>query len=217
MLCVLKILLFCWPDAVHSPDFIDKNVVFYPFKDRTYYYNTYSPKNGLIATFEDKNVRAAAETITWPDLTFAIWQAIAVYSKSNIKNVRYIGQQRIVDEFTMSIISRIVGPSISDAIIFQPNTESFLAFLGTPVGGATVYFLMQHKRALGRKRISKITLFPKTRNHWRQNPPDLVFEVRDMVSLGLEASAIGNATTPDTGTSSCLELNNATAALLRDS
>ena len=60
--------------------------------------------------------------------------------------------------------------------MFGPGEEAFLALLGTPNGAGSVYLLMQHKRALGRKTIGRVVVV----RDGEDSGPHVVFEVRDL-------------------------------------
>ncbi|KAG7008310.1 hypothetical protein G7Y79_00006g019300 [Physcia stellaris] len=147
---------------------------FTPWKDMTKYHNTYSPLNGLIAALDIRT--AAGETVTWADITFALWEAVTAYTKNNIKDLRYIADQGIEDLFTNLIIDRAMDGRSGQHVPlkrFGPGTEAFLALLGTPFGGHAGHLLMQHKRQLGLKTVSEAVVFG-------DQSPDLVFVLKDM-------------------------------------
>lgn len=63
---------------------------------------------------------------------------------------------------------------------FDTNTDEGHALLDSPSGAAFAYFLMQHKRELGRKRIRKVTVFKaKTDDDTAFVNPCLAFHVSD--------------------------------------
>ena len=51
------------------------------------------------------------------------------------------------------------------------------------MGAGTVWLLMQHKRQLGFKVVSKVYVFGRNPAHWGIGlGPDVVFEIRDVVA-----------------------------------
>ncbi|KAL8851601.1 MAG: hypothetical protein Q9198_011063, partial [Flavoplaca austrocitrina] len=77
-----------------------------PWKDITRFNNEYSPRNGLITALSAR--RAAAETLHWSDITFAIWQAVTTFSGRNINDLRFIAHHAIQHPSTQLIINRLI-------------------------------------------------------------------------------------------------------------
>ncbi|KAL8654311.1 MAG: hypothetical protein Q9226_003486 [Calogaya cf. arnoldii] len=161
---------------------------FTPWKDETRYYNEYSPRNGLIAAVAA--TKAAGETLFWSDIAFAMWEAVTAYARKNIKDLRWIAQNAIRDEFTQLIINRLVEGRVAKIKTVEMGEEAFSALLGTPTGAGAVYLLMQHKRQLGLKMITRATVFGQ---QWAQHGPDVVFEIRDATRMIGAASASATA------------------------
>ncbi|KAL8820052.1 MAG: hypothetical protein Q9223_001658 [Gallowayella weberi] len=176
------------------------------WRDKTKYYNEYSPSNGLIAALAA--FRAPHETLHWSDITFALWEATCAFARIRITNIRFIAAHSIQHDFTLSVINTLVENKPGEIRMWGAGTQSFSALLGTPTGARAVYLLMQHKRQLGFKTITKVTLFGKTQAQWLANGPDVVFEVANMVhKIGQEASV--NATFLDRPTRRCALFKNA--------
>ncbi|KAL8915424.1 MAG: hypothetical protein Q9172_006872 [Xanthocarpia lactea] len=150
---------------------------FIPWQDHTDYNNEYSPQNGLIAALDIKE--APDETIYWSDATFAVWEAVTAFSRTDIKNLRYIAQHAISNPFTQSIVHHIIGGKPSITKMFGPKTDVFLALLGTPNGADSARLLMQHKRQLGHKTVFQAVVVGSYPNRWLYNGPDVIFEIRD--------------------------------------
>lgn len=173
-----------------------------PWPDETKFSNEYSPRNGLIASLAA--TKSPAETLNWSDVTFAMWEAVASFSGRSPKELRFIAQHFVRHPFTLSIITRLVDGKPPGVIrLFGQETEAFFALLGTPFGAGAVYLLMQHKKQLGHKTISRVTLFGKSPNQWSQYGPDIVFEIRDVSNQAASA----NAPFRGRGTSVCQSLN----------
>ncbi|KAI4271512.1 MAG: hypothetical protein LQ337_005956 [Flavoplaca oasis] len=176
-------------------------VYWVPWKDITRFHNEYSPRNGLIAALSAR--KAAAETLHWSDITFAMWQAVTTFTRRDIRNLRFIAHHAIHHAPTQTIIKRLIDGKIGESRTFGQRTEALFALLGTPGGAGTVYLLMQHKRQLGRKQIIRATVFGKVPSQWEHfgYGPDVVFEVRDKVdgaanvtNLGRACGSLGNET-----------------------
>ncbi|KAL8963129.1 MAG: hypothetical protein Q9193_000564 [Seirophora villosa] len=173
-----------------------------PWPDETKFYNEYSPRNGLIASLAA--TKSPAETLNWSDVTFAMWEAVASFTGRSPKELRFIAQHFVRHPFTLSIITRLVDGKPPGVIrLFGQETEAFFALLGTPFGAGAVYLLMQHKKQLGHKTFSRVTLFGKSPNQWSQYGPDIVFEIRDVSDPAASAFALSRGR----GTSVCQSLN----------
>ena len=148
-------------------------------KDRTEYFNEYSLHNGLIASVASH--KEAGESVFWSDATFAVWKFATAYFKTNIQDIRYIGQAGIDNPFTVSIINRVVPDRYKKVSIFNYDTDEFRALLGTPNGVGGVYLLMEHKKILLRKTIPRILVF---RDTYGDDPKNdqlfLIYEVWNM-------------------------------------
>lgn len=111
-----------------------------------------------------------------------MWQAVTSFTRTNIKNLRYIGRIGVENEITNSIIERALSldsRNEPDTIkTFTAGTPPFFALLGTPNGVGPAHLLMKHKRWLGHKSITKVVLFDKNKDYPAY--PDLVFVVRDV-------------------------------------
>ncbi|KAL8807165.1 MAG: hypothetical protein Q9182_000847 [Xanthomendoza sp. 2 TL-2023] len=147
--------------------------------DQTKYYNEYSPADGLITSLAA--IKSPHEYLHWSDIAFAIWEATSSFVGLNVKNLRFIAAHSIQHDFTLSIINQLVEQKPGEIRMWGPGTPSFFALLGTPTGARAVYLLMQHKRQLGLKTITKATLFGKSQSQWLISGPDVVFEVGNVV------------------------------------
>lgn len=117
------------------------------------------------------------EPIFWSDATFALWQRITALAGGDVKDIRYIAQGLVYNDITASIIDSAVPEGSSAKItVFGPGDEAFRTLLGTPNGWGGVFLLMEHKRVLGFKTISRVALI----RDGSQNDPFLIFGVVDM-------------------------------------
>lgn len=178
-------------------------------RDRTDYFNSFSPRNGLIAGLENR--KAAAEMVFWSDLAFALWLSVTTYTRSNIRDLRSIARHEIDNPVTRSIIERAVGPRSKNVRVFERGSQGFKALLGSPNGKGSVFLLMQHKWALGHKNIAKAAVFPNAPF------PDVVFAVRDMPgSLGEGVAGANGTLSSGEESRLCRERNASAAGLLVD-
>ena len=141
----------------------------------TAYCNIYSPHNGLIAAYSTE--RNPDEPLHWSDVTFALWAAIVPLVGGGIENLRYIARSWVTNDVTLSIIDAALLHPVR-AKTFAANEEAFLALLGTPNGVGVAYLLMQHKKALGLKTLSRVTAGYDDPNYWEF--AYLMFEIVDM-------------------------------------
>ena len=137
----------------------------------------YSPQNGLIAALDIR--KAAGEKIYWSDAAFALWEAITSFNRSNIRYLRHIAHNDISNPVTKYIIHRAVPNEFESVTVFDAGTNAFLALLGTPNGVGGVHLLMEHKRALGYKTITRAIVFRKGPRTFPSGS-DVVFHVQDM-------------------------------------
>ena len=141
----------------------------------TEYDGIYSPRNGLVAAYHTH--KHGAEPLFWADVAFALWIGIVAMVSGNPKNLRYIAQAWICNDFTVSIMdTAIAGDPRKRVVVFKPGDEAFLALLGTPNGVGGVYLLMHHKEALGLKTISRVVIVFDDGGV----SPSLIFQVVDM-------------------------------------
>ena len=97
------------------------------------------------------------DELHWSDITFAIWQGVTSMSGLDPKKISFIGQGTIKNVVSEAIIDR-VAPLRTRVTTYVAGDVEFSALLGTPNGMGGVYFLMQHKQALGFKTISQVTI-----------------------------------------------------------
>ena len=111
-----------------------------------------------------------------------MWQAVTSFTRTDIKNLRYLGRIGVENEISNIVIDRALlsnGKNEKDTIkTFAAGTPPYLALLGTPNGLGPAHLLMEHKRWLGHKSIAQIVIFEKHKDYPAY--PDLVFVVRDV-------------------------------------
>ncbi|KAL8915043.1 MAG: hypothetical protein Q9171_000483 [Xanthocarpia ochracea] len=93
-----EVKMFKWTETEDAYWRARTETDFIPWQDHTDYNNEYSPQNGLIAALDIRE--APDETIYWSDATFAVWEAVTAFSKTDIKNLRYLAQHAISNRFT---------------------------------------------------------------------------------------------------------------------
>ena len=148
--------------------------------EETSYWGEYSPRNGLITALSTS--KFLGDTLFWSDVAFALWQAISALNNTDIKNIRYIVQDDINNEITRSIVFQAVPDRSKELAIFSYGTEEFQALLGTPNSAGGVYLLMEHKRILGLKTISRIFVFLDGTADLDDRYVGIAYEVQDIPS-----------------------------------
>ena len=104
----------------------------------------------------------------------------------NIQNIKYFFMMGISNDQTNQLIATCLqkkGKQLSEwpGTDFGTETDEGHALLGSPNGAAFAYFLMQHKAELGRKTITKVTVFrTETDDDLAFVDPNLVFHVGDV-------------------------------------
>ena len=128
----------------------------------TLYSSIYSPKNGAILAYNSKKV--PKEPVHWSDATFAMWQTTNLYTSTSSSPLRYIARISIDNPDTVSIIRTIERSLLTSDLGIMlyptgPTGEYFRAILGTPNGSGPVFILLDHKKALGKRTISRISIY----------------------------------------------------------
>ncbi|KAJ4986345.1 hypothetical protein SVAN01_08162 [Stagonosporopsis vannaccii] len=104
----------------------------------------------------------------------------------NMRNVKYFFMLGISNDKTNALIAsclRDAGKELQawPGVSFETSTDEGHALLGSPNGAAFAYFLMQHKRELGRKTIQRVTVLrAETDDDVAFVDPYLVFHVADV-------------------------------------
>ncbi|KAF2621471.1 hypothetical protein BU25DRAFT_379643, partial [Macroventuria anomochaeta] len=94
------------------------------------------------------------------DILWGYWNR----NNPDIKNIRYFFMLGISNDQTNQLIDTCLqkaGKQLSEwpGMEFDTKTDEGHALLGSPNGAGFAYFLMQHKRELGLKTITKVTVF----------------------------------------------------------
>lgn len=123
-----------------------------------------------------------------------MWQGLCALSDdTSLTALRYIFHISVSDEITTEIIKRAY-PNPRGVKVLMPNgppqeAAAFRALLLTPDGVEVPFMLMNHKKALGRKTIAKITIVRAGEN----TDPYLVWELADL-DVGPSVGGMANGT-----------------------
>ena len=116
------------------------------------------------------------------DVLWGYWNR----NNANVEDVKYFFMLGISNDRTNQLIASCLeskGKVLSEwpGTVFDTATDEGHALLGSPNGAAFAYFLMQHKKELGHKTITKVTVFrAETDDDSAFVDPHLVFHVGDM-------------------------------------
>ena len=116
------------------------------------------------------------------DILWGYWSK----DNPNIKNVSYFFMMHISNDQTNALIATCLHNKQETlkewpGVAFDTKSDEGHALLGSPNGAAFAYFLMQHKAQLGRKTITKVTVFrAETDDEMAFVDPNLVFHVEDV-------------------------------------
>ncbi|KAJ4341283.1 hypothetical protein N0V95_007289 [Ascochyta clinopodiicola] len=116
------------------------------------------------------------------DVMWGYW----VRGNPNVRNIRYFFMLGVSNDETNQLIARCLeakGRALSEwpGARFDTKTEEGHALLGSPSGAAFAYFLMQHKKELGHKTVTHVTVFrAETDDDLAFVDPHLVFHVGDV-------------------------------------
>ncbi|KAF2749730.1 hypothetical protein M011DRAFT_397773 [Sporormia fimetaria CBS 119925] len=94
------------------------------------------------------------------DILWGYW----LQNNLNVRNIKYFFMVGISNDMTNKIMASALknaGKQLSEwpGTKFPTHTDEGKALLGSPNGAAFAYFLMQHKRVLGPKTITDVTIF----------------------------------------------------------
>ncbi|ORX98367.1 hypothetical protein BCR34DRAFT_606952 [Clohesyomyces aquaticus] len=125
---------------------------------------------------------------TYSQLLWGFW----FRDNPNVKNIQYFWVQSVANDDTHKIIARALKGKGKDAIGGWPGTvfdilregkegEAGRALLGSPPGATNAFFLMQHRKELGQKLITKVAVFIGNEEveDDEGEDPDLLFWVED--------------------------------------
>jgi hypothetical protein len=117
---------------------------------------------------------------SWSDIAWLQWAEIA---GENAKNLRYVVRSPVVNIEAQWLINRAFQLSGIESrtwpgVDFDMATDEGKALLSSPNGAGVAYLLFTHKRHLGRKTISKVTVFADNGKK-QPRPPSLVYHIVD--------------------------------------
>jgi hypothetical protein len=112
----------------------------------------------------------------WSDVAFLQWQRVAKRFSVRGTALKYIVRSNVANPNTLDIMSQVLGeyagsrniPECRDDFVPRPrwpgvdfdiDSDEGLALLSTPYGNSIGWLLAQHKRELGHRVISKVTIF----------------------------------------------------------
>ncbi|KAF1837233.1 hypothetical protein BDW02DRAFT_519446, partial [Decorospora gaudefroyi] len=101
-----------------------------------------------------------------PDLRFCsdIYWSYWVRNNPNIKNLRVYVAHHVINDNTVLLVSRafrlrgLNALSVWPGTSFAAGTEAFNALVSSPIGATIAHLLIGHKRELGIRQITKITV-----------------------------------------------------------
>ncbi|KAJ5908524.1 hypothetical protein N7495_001206 [Penicillium taxi] len=122
----------------------------------------------------------------WSDVTFLEWQHLCSNDGLSPSRLKWVIRSKINSYDTLSIIEDAFDEKsgfedwkkYENGVSFNRGTDNFNALLGTPNASGTAYMLIQHRAQLGKKRVSKITVFGQktAANEWM---PGMLMELED--------------------------------------
>lgn len=163
------------------------------------------PAAGLIVAFDNlspsshKGVEHYSDQIPcvkhWSDIAFLQW-AMRTELQFDLK---FVLQYNVLNEPTLAVVDEIVSLDLQlewPGVTFDTRSLEGQALIGTPNGVGVAYLLIQHKRKLGHKMISAVTIFHPKGYSWV-----LLFHIVDVVSpqigvgeaqqAGIDANVVG--------------------------
>lgn len=142
---------------------------------RASYQNILNPQYGAIifdANYSPRSKVAENRRGTVPDLEqlsdLAYFQWLDACREKNIhpSHIKLIFRSRITYAPSFKLITQALAdggyrsvPSWNQRAVFSMNTRPGLAILGTTHGSGSALFLIQHKRILGRKKITEVAVW----------------------------------------------------------
>lgn len=116
----------------------------------------------------------------WSDVT---WLQLINLENVDIVNIRYVFQSPVENKASMSLIARALQRRKTELSTWpggtiHMNSDEGKAILGSPSGTGVAYLLAQHKRQLGKKTISRVTVFADDGKS-EKRPASLIFHVVD--------------------------------------
>jgi hypothetical protein len=121
---------------------------------------------------------------SWSDIAWLQWAEIA---GKNANNLCYVLRSPVANTGAQWLINRafqLSGKELTTwpGVEFDMATDEGKALLSSPNGAGVAHLLFTHKRHLGRKTISKVTIFADDGKK-QPRPPSLVYHIQDAPSL----------------------------------
>jgi len=128
----------------------------------------------------------------WSDVAFLAYQEQCRLTDQPVANLRYILQSKVVNKRTYQAIREILQrsnplqPSTAEmwCLEFSVDKPEAKALIATPNGYGIAWLLLRHRRQLGWKGITKVTVLVNASHQKSEEPnaegPHLLFEVADI-------------------------------------
>jgi len=156
-----------------------------------YFTTVFNPTEGVIIAWGSYGARYQGSKLkplitvlpklrSWSDIAWLQWSEIA---GKNAKNLRYVFHSPVTNTEARWLINRafqLSGQELKTwpGVDFDIATDEGKALLSSPNGAGVAYLLFAHKRHLGRKTISKVTVFADDGKK-QPRPPSLVYHIVD--------------------------------------
>ncbi|KAF1917613.1 hypothetical protein BDU57DRAFT_537270 [Ampelomyces quisqualis] len=157
-----------------------------------YFTTVFNPTEGVIIAWgsygakyqgskQDPPINVLPKLQNWSDIAWLQWVQIA---GDMAKNLRFVFRSPVANTEAQWLISRALersGKQLSTwpGVEFGMDTDEGKAILSSPNGSGVAYLLLTHKRQLGRKIISKVTVFADDGKK-QPRPPSLIYHVVDV-------------------------------------
>jgi hypothetical protein len=163
-----------------------------------YFTTVFNPEEGVIVAWGSYGAKYMGSKQTppitllpkiqnWSDIVWLQWAHMAGEAAENI---RYIFRSPVANTDAQWLISRALQQSKKElsawpGVEYSMETGEGKAILSSPNGAGVAYLLFTHKRKLGRKTISKVTVFADD-GKMQSRPPSLIYHVVDAPPLQSE-------------------------------
>jgi hypothetical protein len=160
-----------------------------------YFTTVFNPTEGVIIAWGSYGARyqgskqkppitALPKLQGWSDIAWLQWAEIA---GENAKNLRYVFRSPVANTEAQWLINRTFqlsgkGLKAWPGVDFDMATDEGKALLSSPNSAGVAYLLFTHERHLGRKTISKVTVFADDGKK-QPRPPSLVYHIVDVPPL----------------------------------
>jgi hypothetical protein len=118
----------------------------------------------------------------WSDLMWLQWMNEA---EDQLAGLRYVLRLRIFNKDAEWLIGRALRQAKKEVVVwpgveFSMETDEGKVILASAHGSGVAYLLFTHKRKLGRRTISNVTVFAEDGGNFIK-PPSLVYQVVDVL------------------------------------